>query len=165
MSKKDLKKQQGMYPGYIGELMDDQVIVFRNFKSWIEINHTHILENPWMTDQFLIRFCRARKFELDKITLMFDNYVKYRKDNGIDTIMEKEIVSQEQTNELQKYYGKGYMGVDKIGRPIYIEKTGQINPTKLWTAIDEPTLVRSFMYSYEELVKKNFLACSIVAKK
>jgi len=37
------------------------------------------------------------------------------------------------------------MGVDKIGRPIYIEKTGQINPTKLWTVIDEPTLVKFFM--------------------
>ena len=57
------------------------------------------------------------------------------------------------------------MGVDKIGRPIYIERTGQINPTKLWTVIDEKTLVRSFMQSYEELVKKNFLACSYMAKK
>ena len=80
--------------------MDEQVVIFRNFKSWIEINHMHILENPWMTDQFLIRFCRARKFELEKICLMFDNYVKYRKDNKIDTIMQDHIITQEQSNAV-----------------------------------------------------------------
>ena len=53
-----------------------------------------------MTDQFLIRFCRARKFELDKVCLMFDNYVKYRKDNKIDTIMQDTVVTQEQINAV-----------------------------------------------------------------
>ena len=54
---------------------------------------------------------------------------------------------------MQQFYGKGYMGIDKLGRPIYIEKTGQINPVKIWDVVDEPTLVKTFMQSYEELVK------------
>jgi hypothetical protein len=35
----------------------------------------------------------------------------------------------------------------------------------VWEVIDEPTLVRNFMWTYEEVVKLHFLACSYVAKK
>ena len=47
----------------------------------------NVTENPWMNDPFLLRFCRARKFDLDKIIIMFSNYMQYRKDNGLDTIV------------------------------------------------------------------------------
>ena len=61
-----------------------------------------------------------------------------------------------------EHYGRGYMGVDKIGRPIYIEKTGKMNVDALWKIIDEPTLVRNFMYTYEEVIKLQFFACSFI---
>lgn len=57
------------------------------------------------------------------------------------------------------------MGTDKIGRPVYIEQSGRMNPDKLWTVVDEQTLVRSFMHQYEEILKLHFFACSYVAKK
>jgi len=66
---------------------------------------------------------------------------------------------------MQKYQGKGYCGVDKIGRPVYIEKSGLMKPDKLWEVIDEPTLVRNFMQLYEEVIKLHFYACSLLAKK
>ena len=72
---------------YIGELNDNQIAIFRSFKDWIAINYENAAQNPWMTDQFLIRFCRARKFEMVKICEMFTKYMKYRHDNKIDTIM------------------------------------------------------------------------------
>ena len=40
-----------------------------------------------------------------------------------------------------------------------------MKPDKLWEVIDEPTLLRQFMQSYEEVVKLHFFACSYVAKK
>lgn len=61
--------------------------MFRNFKDWLYINFENAAQNPWMTDQFLIRFCRARKFDLTKVCEMFSNYMLYRKNNQIDTIM------------------------------------------------------------------------------
>lgn len=57
------------------------------------------------------------------------------------------------------------MGIDKIGRPVYIERSGMIQVSKVWEIIDEPTLVRNFMQSYEQVVKLHFFACSFVAKK
>lgn len=57
------------------------------------------------------------------------------------------------------------MGVDKIGRPVYIERSGMMNVTELFKAVDEPTVVRYFMKQYEDVVKLQFFACSYVAKK
>lgn len=40
-----------------------------------------------------------------------------------------------------------------------------MQPSKVWEIIDEPTLVRNFMWTYEEVVKLHFFACSYMAKK
>ena len=37
-------------------------------------------------DLYLLRFLRARKFELEKVYLMFENFIKWRKQNDVDTI-------------------------------------------------------------------------------
>lgn len=65
-------------------MSDSQTQIFNEFKEW------HIAEgyqNAWFNDSFLSRFCRARKYDLDKIKLMFSAYMQYRKDNGLDTIV------------------------------------------------------------------------------
>ena len=55
--------------------------------------------------------------------------------------------------------------MDKIGRPVYIERSGYVNATKVWELIDEPTLMSSYYQSYELLQKLHFMACSKVAGK
>lgn len=60
--------------------------VLDEFKEWIEQNN--ITENPWHKDYFLLKFCRARKFDLPKVIEMFTNYMKYRTDNELDTIIQ-----------------------------------------------------------------------------
>lgn len=55
---------------------------------------------------------------------------------------------------MAAHHSKGYMGVDKIGRPVYIELCGRMSPTKLLAVVDEPTLVRGFIFQYEEVIKK-----------
>jgi hypothetical protein len=64
-----------------------------------------------------------------------------------------------------QHYPRGYMGVDKIGRPVYIEKAGNIDPAKIWEIVDEETLWRSFYQSYELLNKLHYMACSKVSGK
>jgi len=63
------------------------------------------------------------------------------------------------------YYPRGYCGVDKIGRPVYIERSGMIDPAKIWETVDADTLWRSYYQSYEVLQKLHFMACSKVSGK
>ena len=44
--------------------------------------------HPWFNDAFLLRFCRARKFDFDKIVIMWTNFMDYRKQHDIDNIIE-----------------------------------------------------------------------------
>ncbi len=57
------------------------------------------------------------------------------------------------------------MGVAKDGRPIYIERSGQIKPDKIWEIVEPEQLWRGYYQSYEVLGKHIYLACSAVAQK
>ena len=61
------------YLGYLGNLSPTQEECFNKFKEWITVND--ITHNPWHDDCFFLKFCRARKFEIEKVIEMFNNYI------------------------------------------------------------------------------------------
>jgi hypothetical protein len=38
-------------------------------------------------DYYMLRFLRARKFDMEKTILMFNNFMQWRKDNDVDNIL------------------------------------------------------------------------------
>jgi len=54
------------------------------------------------------------------------------------------------------------MGIDKIGRPVYIEQVGKVKPDKLLQIIDEDEFSKAWYRSYEEVQKLHFMACSFI---
>lgn len=76
-----------IFSRYLGELDDKQEEVYRQFREWIDENQ--LTENPWFNDTFYLRFCRARKFDLEKIKIMFQAYLDYRQEYQIDDIIER----------------------------------------------------------------------------
>ena len=71
--------------GYLGELSERQADCLAQVKAWM--NEMKFDENPWFSDTFILKFCRARKFDIGKVIEMFEKYMTYRKENGIDTIL------------------------------------------------------------------------------
>ena len=67
--------------------------------------------------------------------------------------------------ELRKDYPHGYHKVDKLGRPIYIERVGFLNPDKVFKFTTEDRLLHYYALSYETLITKIFDACTQFRKK
>ena len=55
--------------------------------------------------------------------------------------------------------------MDKVGRPIYIERSGKNNPSKVFELISDDYFWKAFVQSYEELLKKYFMTCSLVKQR
>ena len=55
------------------------------FKKYVKDNG--ITDHPMYDDYYMLRFLRARKFDMEKTILMFNNFMQWRKDNDVDNIL------------------------------------------------------------------------------
>ena len=53
-----------------------------------------------------------------------------------------------------------YFGVDKSGRPFYVDRIGKADAHTLLKNVTQDELGNQLIYQYELLLKHKFLACS-----
>eukprot|EP00250_Pteridium_aquilinum_P009496 c18704_g1_i1 orf=502-1479(-) len=113
------------------------------------------------TDADLLRFLRARSFDVTKSRAMYEAMVEWRQEIGADTIKETfKFPERKATKELYPHF---HHKTDKRGRPIYIERYGQL---QLEDLLKVTTLDRLLLYhikEWEVLIDWKFPSCSRVA--
>jgi len=132
--------------GRVGSLSPEQEKALVNLREDPEIKAARETD-----DHELLRFLRARKFDVKAAKENILEFWKWRKDNNVDSITDQPIRRGE---TLRKVFPSAYQGFDKIGRPLYIEKTGQIDPDTVFASFTDDEILWAHIWGQEHQIRR-----------
>jgi hypothetical protein len=143
-------------PGRLGNLTVTQQHALDKLKK--ELQDEGKFVESRMDDAMLLRFLRARKFDLPKAKLMLLEAEEWRVKFGVEDIV-KNFDFKEKA-EVDKYYPCYYHKTDKEGRPVYIEQLGKLDVKALYNITTPERQLQSLVYEYEKFLTDRLPACS-----
>eukprot|EP00897_Mesotaenium_endlicherianum_P000193 jgi/Mesen1/10174/ME000076S09683 len=111
----------------------------------------------------LLRFLKARKFDTEKTKLMWSNMLKWREEFGADDIVE--AFDFPEVSDVKQHYPQGHHGVDRDGRPVYIELVGRVDASKVLKFTTVERYCKFHVKEFERTFDLKFPACTIAAGK
>ncbi|CAD6220090.1 unnamed protein product [Miscanthus lutarioriparius] len=127
-----------------------------------------LLASNQLPDKFddyyvLLRFLRMRGFNILKAKEMFLNMLKWREDCSVDAIAND--FKFEEYDAVKRCYPHGFHGVDRFGRPLYIERVGLVDLSKLMQVTSIDRYVKYHISEQEKTISLRYPVCSLVAKR
>jgi len=120
----------------------------------------------------LLRFLRARKFDVDLAMEMFLANREWRK-NGVQkantTLQEFDdpnsdiFIHKDKLDKAREQWQFGYHNTDNEGRPIYIDRIGQCDIEEMLKHVTIEQFLDWHIYQWEECLDEYFTACSVDA--
>ncbi|KAF9780209.1 CRAL-TRIO domain-containing protein [Thelephora terrestris] len=143
-------------PGRLGNLTVPQQHALDTFKKQLKEEGYFVEER--MDDATLLRFLRARKFDVAKAKEMLVSAEQWRKEFGVEEIVKNFDFPEKAL--VDEYYPQYYHKTDKDGRPIYIERLGLLNIEGLYKATTQERQLKRLVWEYEKFINERLPACS-----
>ena len=134
---------------------------FHTFKE--EVKKTGKYNENEHTDYILHRFLRARKSDVSKASVMFSDYLEWRKEAQVDDIVQN--YSFPEASKVAEIYPRFYHKTDKLGRPVYFEILGKMHVDALFSVTTSERLIKGYIREYEKLLNYRFVACGLKVGK
>ncbi|KAM5238119.1 SEC14-like protein 4 [Ctenodactylus gundi] len=120
--------------GRVGDLSPHQQQTLARFKE----NLQDLLPTlPKADDYFLLRWLRARNFDLKKSENMLRKHVEFRKQQDLDNIL-----TWQPSEVIQLYDSGGLCGYDYEGCPVWFDIIGTMDPKGLLLSAPKQELIR-----------------------
>ncbi|KAK5192704.1 cytosolic factor, phosphatidylinositol/phosphatidylcholine transfer protein [Exophiala xenobiotica] len=144
-------ESQSGHPGHTTKEQDAQVHQLRA-----------MLEQEGYTERLdtltLLRFLRARKFNVELSKQMFIKNEQWRKEFGVDDLVRN--FEYKEKPQVFQYYPQYYHKTDKDGRPVYIEQYGKIDLNAMYKITTADRMVQNLVVEYEKVADPRLPACS-----
>ncbi|XP_075947269.1 SEC14-like protein 1 isoform X3 [Anarhichas minor] len=131
---------------YLGDLTPLQESCLIRLRKWLQETHKGKIPK----DEHILRFLRARDFNMDKAREILCQSLTWRKQHQVDYLLETWVSPQ----VLQDYYTGGWHHHDRDGRPLYVLRLGQMDTKGLVRALGEESLLRHVLSINEEGLRR-----------
>ncbi|QPG74785.1 cytosolic factor, phosphatidylinositol/phosphatidylcholine transfer protein [Brettanomyces nanus] len=111
-----------------------------------------------LDDSTLLRFLRARKFDVMLSKKMFVECEKWRREFGTNTILDD--FKYVEKPKVARFYPQYYHKTDKDGRPCYYEELGAVNIPEMYKITNQDRMLKNLVFEYESFAKHRLTACS-----
>nr|XP_054768191.1 SEC14-like protein 2 [Lytechinus pictus] len=132
--------------GFPGNLSDSQKEKLRKFKE----NVSDVLK-PEHDDVKLLKFLRARRFDLKRTEKMFRMDIKWREENKVSTILDWYTIPK----VFEKYWCGGVCGLDKEGHAVYISPVGNFDPKGVLFSAKASDILKTYTHAIEFQIRNH----------
>lgn len=133
--------------GFLGDLSEKQQAVLDQFRDAVSD-----IRKPTHTDAFLLKWLRARDFNLSKAEQMFRQSMKWRAENGVDSILE----DYKPPEVMLKFAPGGFLDCSAKGCPLFLTPIGGVDFKSFLEVVPQSEFVRFGIYilEYAERLKE-----------
>ncbi|XP_016366116.1 SEC14-like protein 2 isoform X2 [Sinocyclocheilus rhinocerous] len=122
--------------GRVGDLSPKQTKALAQFREKI----ADVLDQlPNQTDHYLLRWLRARSFNVPKAEAMIRKHLEFRKHMKVDTIID----NWKPPEVIECYVAGGMCGYDREGSPIWYNIIGPLDPKGLLLSASKQDCLRT----------------------
>ncbi|MEQ2314204.1 hypothetical protein AMECASPLE_009770 [Ameca splendens] len=133
--------------GRFGDLSPKQAESLSEFQERIQ----DVLPSlPAHHDHYLLRWLRARNFNVQKSENMIRKHVEFRKQMKVDTI----ITDWKPPEVIEKYVSGGMCGYDREGSPIWYDVIGPLDPKGLLLSATKQDFLKTKIRHIEMLQRE-----------
>ncbi|KAL2092133.1 hypothetical protein ACEWY4_011931 [Coilia grayii] len=133
--------------GYVGNLSAKQAEALEQLREKVK---DILPQCPSQSDHFLLRWLRARNFNVQKAETMLRKHMEFRKHTNADTI----TTEWKPPEVIEKHLSGGMCGYDQEGSPIWYDVIGPVDPKGLMLSASKQDFIKSKIRDCEMLQKE-----------